>query len=351
MKHESGLPPSFLASKPFGKSEVWIASSFVLHRNIARYEFPGKIDDVGAKAMTPLVKNALLHLKELSKPTFVEANQLSPVDKEYLFEHFLFLEGFTGPGKEQGYVLDESALFLANLNIQDHLQLRLIDIAGRWDESWKKIFEIEKALAGELKFAFSPRFGYLTAEPAQCGTGFLVSVFLHLPALIHTNQLNAVLEECKEEGILATGMEGTLENPPGDLIVLSNQYTFGVTEETILRSVHQNGLKVDAAEKAARNRLKQEENLQIKDRITRAVALLLHPVQLEVKETLSALSLARLGIDLGIVTGISGEKLLQALMETRRAHLALHEEADLKEIEKKRAEYLQQHLSGMQLKA
>src|SRR3569833_194956 len=47
-------------------------------------------------------------------------------------------------------------------------------------------------------FAFSPRFGYLTACPTNVGTGIRGSVMLHLPALKLTSEIEKVFRAAKD---------------------------------------------------------------------------------------------------------------------------------------------------------
>jgi protein arginine kinase len=355
MSEKSELP-SFLLEHTLWENEaspIWPASSFILHRNLNKYNFPSKLDEPGFLQTFELIKNALLNSPELSQPLLLKADETSAVDKEYLFEHFLCLGSFQNTQKGQGFALDHSGCFLALVNIEDHLVLQLVDSKGDWENAWNRLSKIETSLGNSLEYAYSPKFGYLTSNPDSCGTGLTVLVYLHLPALIHQGEIEDALIKEKQEGVIASGMQGTLDELVGDLLVLRNQYTLGIAEETILHSLHMSAMKLIVAEKTTRNRLQQENNAEMKDQISRAYGLLVHSYQLETKEALDALSLIKLGIDLGWISGINDQKINEAFFKCRRAHLTLilhANKVEPQEMLRKRAEYLHQQLQGMQLK-
>ena len=45
-----------------------------------------------------------------------------------------------------------------------------------------------------MRYAFSPRLGYLTACPTNVGTGLRASVMLHLPGLGLMNEIDPVIK-------------------------------------------------------------------------------------------------------------------------------------------------------------
>ena len=356
MTEKIKLPQSLLEHTPWEKESnpIWLATSFLLHRNLSKFNFPPKMDDRQLDQTFSSLENSLLKSSVLEGTILLKAEEISALDKEYLFEHFLCMEGFQNTLKGQGFVVDNAGSFLAKLNIQDHLQIQLVDSLGSWEKVWNKLSEIETAIGSSVEFSFSPKFGYLTSDPTLCGTGLSVQAFLHLPALIHTNQLQETLTKQKEEEITVTGMGGNLDELIGDLVVISNNYTLGINEETILHSIHALSMKLMAVEKTLRTHLQTESNGEIKDQVSRSFGLLLHSYQLQTKEALGALSLMKLGLHLDWVGGISDAQLNTLFFQCRRAHL-LHllkeqQMSDSQEIAHKRAEFLHKNMQGAVLK-
>ncbi len=356
MKENNKLPQALIDHTPWEQeiNPIWLATSFVLRRNLAKFNFPPKIDGRSSEQVLSSLKDPLLSSSFLQNPILLKASELSALDKEFLYEHFLCLETLQNTLEGQGFIVDDSGHFLAELNIQNHLQLQLTDCQGSWEKAWNALSQVETQLAAAVDFAFTPKFGYLTAEPYLCGTGLKVQVYLHVPALIHMGQLQETLLKTKEEGIAVTSMSGNPDETIGDLIVISNTFTLGINEESIIHSVHSMAMRLMAIEKSLRSHLQTEEALSIKDLVCRAFGLLLHSYQLQIREALDALSLIKLGLSLDWITGISDSKLNTLFFQCRRAHL-LHTLGELQlgdpqEIARKRAEYLHKNMQGIVLK-
>ena len=333
---------------------IWLATSFTLHRNLAKFNFPPKMNERQFQQTMDALQEQLLRSSLLQSPVTLKAQEISALDKEFLFEHFLCIDGFQNTLAGQGFIVDDSGHFFAKLNMEDHLQMQLIDSEGSWEKAWNTLNQIETQIGTTVDFAFSPKFGYLTANPSVCGTGLTVQAYLHLPALIHTNQLEETMLKQREEGVTAIGMGGSFEELVGDIVVLSNTYTLGINEESTLHSIHSMAMKLMAIEKTLRSHLQSENNSEIKDQVSRAFGLLLHSYQLQTKEALGALSLMKLGFHLDWVGGITDAKLNSLFFQCRRAHL-LHtlggpQVTDPQEIARKRAEFLHKNMQGVVLK-
>jgi len=349
----SSLPPSLAEHTLWeeDKNPIWLGSSLTLQRNLARYKFPPKLSDVEMAKVSILLAETLQ--KDLKNSTYFPADKLSPLDKEFIFEHFLCLESFQNPDKGQGFLLDDTGRFLALFNLKNHLQVQWIDTSADILAAWSQLVKIELGIGKTLDYAFSPKFGYLTSDPTLCGTALQALLFLHVPALHHTGQLHEVLGKQTDEDILTMGLEGALDDLVGDFLILKNHYTLGVTEEGLLHALQTNAMKFTLAEKTLRSHLKETGNAEIKDLVSRAYGLLVHSYQLQTKEALNALSLIKLGLDLGWITGISSQTINTLFFKCRRAHLAqiLNEKTlDAHDMPHKRAEFIHKALQGIALK-
>jgi len=323
---------------------IWLASTLALHRNIEKFKFPQKLDTERKKHILSLVTKTLFDIKGLDHPFAVGAEELAPFEKNFLLEHFLIFEGFQEARTGEAFVLDDSGQFLALLNLKDHIQLRYTDVSGDLEGSWAKLVAVENGLAPTCNFAFSQKFGFLTADPAISGTGLIVTAYLHLPALIHLNELQDFFEKEKNEAILCTGIQGNPDEFIGDMLAVRNAYTIGVNEESIIGALRSAILKFVIAEKHARNRIKSEMTPIIKDKVSRALGTLQFSYQLDTVEALSTISALKLGIELGWVTGVSVEEINRLFFTCRKAHLSssLKEKIANEDEALKRAEYLRE---------
>lgn len=349
MTERKPLPNPFYTHAPWDDTSnpLWPATSFYLIRNFSLSPFPHKMTESQSMKMVDQVSSLLLKMQQLQNPVLFKAEDLSKIDKEFLYEHFLCRETFQNTLKGQGFIVDDTAHFLAQINLFDHLQLELIDCKNRWEKVWAVLSDIDTALSQSLKPSFSSRFGYLTSDPGKCGTGLSVICYLHLPMLIHTNQLQEALEMHLEDSVTISSLQGAPNDFMGDFVLLQNKYSLGLTEEMILRDLHISATKLSLAEKALRDKCRKTKDVDIKDFVSRSYGLLIHSYQLQTKEVLDALSKVKLGIDLGWIQGISDSKINEVFFTCQRAHISFvydEQNIDPKDIPHRRAEFIHQQI-------
>lgn len=276
---------------------------------------------------------------------------MTPLEKEFLVEHFLSSQSLHQAHVGEGFVIDNSGRFLTSINIRDHLSMTFLDCNGELENTWKQLVEVETALGQTLSYAFSQKFGFLNADAVNCGTGLRVAAFLQLSGLIHTNKIEEVLDKYTDDGIAITGIHGSPTEIIGDILVVQNNYALGITEENIISTLRTCCTKLQAEEKTARKKMQSENSAEIKDRISRAYGILVHSYNIEAVEALNALSLIKLGVQFGWIKGISIKDINQLFFNCRRAHLLSQYATEIpqEELVHKRAEFIHQFLKGVEL--
>lgn len=353
-KGKSEAHPILRLKNPWDKHthNVWLATSLSLSRNLQKYKFPSKLDKAREQQIVSLIFESLNKYAELSHPELFRSEDITPLQKEFLFEHFLVTDGFYQAHMGEGFVIDSGGEFLAVLNLNDHIQLNLLDTSQEIEKSWNKLVKIEGHMGKTLDFAFHPRFGFLTADPRCSGTALTINLYLHIPAVIHTGELAELLEREKEEEVEAVGLQGKTTEMIGDILVARNICTIGLTEEYILTTMRMWATRAVVAEISIRKKLMEKnDNESIKNKVTRALGLLTHSYQLEAVEALNALSLVKLGIEIGWVMAPSHLNMSKVLFNCRRAHLIalLEEKIEMPDLPRKRAEYLHEIASQLTL--
>ncbi len=353
MNQKADLSAAILENIPWktASNPIWPFTLFISRRNLSQYHFPSKMNEAESISSLDALKNALLNLPEMANGYALKKQDLKPLDKELLLEHFLFAGAFPETFNGSALFLDPAVAILSTVNMGNHLEFRVLDTKGDLEGAWNLISKMENSLSNHFEFAFSPKFGYLTANPRDCGTALSVLAFLHLPALIQTGKLQELWTKQNDESLSLTGISGNPEELIGDMVILQNNFSLGVSEDTIVRSVQNMANKLTASEKKARAVLKKEAPPAIKDKISKAYGLLVHSYQLEAAEALNLLSLIRLGLDLGWISAIQENKLNELFFKARRGHLThlFPGTEDLKEIAHKRAAFLHTELQGIQL--
>lgn len=343
---ETNLPSELLGQATWNQEPqaIWLGSCMVIRRNLSQYNFPSKLSDPEKVQVRSQIQKACA---EALKLQFFQQNKLSAKERDFLYEHFLFLRGFDETPNESSIGIDEKGQVLCLINGRDHLELRLLNPSSNWEKTWKTLLGLSNQL--NLPFAFSPKFGYLTSDPAQCGTGLTVTIYLHLPALIRTGKLESMLPKIEEVEYMS--LAGDMMEFIGDIVVLQNRYTIGLSEESILHTLQSTASKLIGTEKSLRSQYKSKPEGTLKDLIRKGFGLLVHSYQLEAKEALDLLSLMRLGLALGEVDNTNDPKLSDLAFQCRKGHLIWKypELNSLEDIAKKRASFLQQELTGIRL--
>ena len=233
-------------------SAIWLASTLKLHRNVDKYPFPGKLDGPRRNQLITLFQNSCKELTSLEKPVFYKAEELDRLEKEFLSEHYLMTQSLQQAHTGEGFIIDGSGQFFAAVNVGDHLLLSLTDCREELEEAWSKLLKVEAEFGKSVNYAFNPRFGFLSADPAVCGTGLIVTLYLHVPGLIHSSRLQEVLTQQVQEEVIASSLTGDPEAHLADIVTLHNSYTLGVSEENILTALHSVATKMIVAEQSAR---------------------------------------------------------------------------------------------------
>lgn len=344
----------FGQKKPWSDNDnsVWLASTIGFTRNIEKFKFPSKLPPDRKKQVISLIDKGIQSVEGLQKPSLIKGEDIGFLEKEFLVEHFLSMQNYNQAQQGEGFVLDENGEFLAAINIDDHVFLQLTDCRGELETAWNRLVKIDTALGKEIAYAFLPKFGFLTADPTRCGTAMTASVFLQLSGLIHTGQIDPVLEKLMDESLTISGIQGSPTEIIGDILVVQNSYTLGVTEENILSNMRNFITKIMLEERSARALFKKEKGADFKDKVSRAYGVLVHSYQIEAVEALNALSLLKLGAESGWITGLDNKIVNELFFNCRRGHLLRYfqdEKIAQEEIPHRRAEYIHKTLKDVKL--
>lgn len=330
---------------------VWLASSLLLQRNIEKFNFPGKLDVDRRKQIVSVIAKELTKLDGLESPMLVKAEESSPLEKEFLMEHCLTNESFQQAHQGEAFIVDSIGTFIITVNIRDHLHLRALDIKGDLEAVWNRLVKLETQLSKSFSYEYSSKFGFLTADPFLCGTALVVAIYLQPSGLIHSGKLQEVLTNLKDDSVKVGGLQGDTLELVGDIIKISNNYTLGLNEETIIANLRSFITKVVVEENSARSAIRQQESAAIKDKVARAFGILIHSYQIEAAEALNEIALLKLGLELGWLKGIDMKELNQLFFNCRRAHLLTHfpDKITQEEIPHKRAEFIHGFLKNAAL--
>jgi protein arginine kinase len=217
------------------------------------------------------------------------------------------------------------------VNEEDHLRLQSMRSGLALADAWKEIDAIDDRLEAMLDYAYSARFGYLTACPTNVGTGLRMSVMLHLPALKLTGDIEKVKRAASEMNLAVRGFYGEGSEAAGDFYQISNQTTLGKAESLILNELEVEIIpRVIEYERLARETLRTKRGAVLEDQVYRALGLLSSARLITTEESMQLLSHVRLGVVTGLLKNLTVEQVNRLMLLTQPVHLqrATNVEAD-----------------------
>ncbi|MGR3178447.1 MAG: protein arginine kinase [Candidatus Anammoxibacter sp.] len=302
-------------------SDIVISTRIRLARNASRFPFLSKASSDEKAEIERLFRESICETDATKELSYINLNKSSDIDKLFLVErHIISKEHAEGEG-ERGVAFNNSESVSLMVNEEDHLRIQVMHSGLELKDTWKTIEAIDNGLEKIISFAFSPRFGYLTACPTNVGTGMRVSVMLHLPALSLTKHIEKVFNAVSKLGLVVRGFYGEGTKIAGDLYQISNQFTLGKSEQEILEIIKGVIPRITNYERMARDALVSENKAQLEDRVWRSYGILRLARIITSDEILHLVSQIRLGVNIGIINKIDIKSLNELFILTLPGHL------------------------------
>lgn len=313
------------------ESDVVISSRVRLARNLAGFNFVSRASKAERLQVMELAQQRIMSGSLASAVMWVSMADLPAVDRSVLVErHLISKQHAKGDEPRAVAISNPDERLSIMVNEEDHLRIQVIRAGLGLSDAFAQIDEVDDRLESQMDYAYSPRFGYLTACPTNVGTGIRVSVMLHLPALKMTGEIEKVRRAAKGMSLAVRGFYGEGSDAVGDFYQLSNQTTLGKTERGVLQEFEQSIVpKVVEYERAARRSLAEKRRAIFEDSVFRALGTLRHARLLKADEATTLLGLVRLGVATGVVEGVDLRTVNQLLLMTQPAHLQKGARKDL----------------------
>ena len=302
-------------------ADVVISSRVRLARNLQDFPFVDRASEDQQKAILSEVLSVVAYSELMKQVHYFDISSVEELDREFLVERRLISTDFAERENARGLLVTADEKTGVMINEEDHLRIQVICSGFSLGEAWDAIRGWDEAFSNHLNYASSERFGYLTACPTNVGTGVRFSVFVHLPVLIFTKEVEALFAEIVPAGIAVRGFYGEGSKVIGNFFQISNQYTLGWTEQGILDRITPLIERLIDQEREARKRVMNDQRIVVEDKVCRALGVLSRAKLLSFMEFLDLLSALRLGSYLGIFPEIEGKVLNELMVITQPAHI------------------------------
>lgn len=330
------------------ESDIVISTRIRLARNLADFPFIRRCSDEDRLSIERTVRARMDKIEQLATVRYVDVEELSEVDRQFLVERQLISRELAEADGARAVAVDPGEQFSVMINEEDHLRIQVMHSGLDLDSAWAQINELDDLLETTITYAFHPKYGYLTACPTNVGTGLRVSVMMHLPALVITQQIDKVFRSLQKISVTVRGLYGEGSQYTGDFYQISNQITLGKTEAELMQQVAEVVPLLIDYERRARQHLVQNTEKDLHDDVSRALGILRTAKKISSEETMHYLSKVRMGVNLGLIDGVEVNILNKLFIHTQPAHLQKLRGRLLGSSDRniERANYLQQHLTG-----
>lgn len=301
---------------PLSQDSIWLTSTLSCSRNISSFKFLDSLETQQKQNIIEIFTNAFTQIPIFKNCSIKKASAITPLNRELIAEKF-FLTWPIDNLQDQAFFVDSVNSLFVGINFSDHLLLYLITSSQDIENSWKQLITLDNDIHKQVNYAFSEDFGFLTVDPKQCGTAFTLSIYLHTPAIFWNKALCDLLED---DNIKFYGLGNQQQEFLGDILILRNTKTLGISEENILSSLRIWCHKIMGLENKLRKQLLSQNNKKLLDLIIRSLGLLTHSYELSLEESLKAISLIKLGIDLNIIEK-PNLNLNDIILHLHRSHL------------------------------
>lgn len=321
-------------------SEAVVSTRVRLARNLKEYPFPIRLTADKAQEIADKVGEALadcgIKFHRIDSENVSEAIMVSMIERHLVSPDFI-----SGEKGRAVYLSDDNTVSIM-VNEEDHIRLQVIMDGFAPDEAYELADKIDNILSKKLNYAFSDRLGYLTQCPTNLGTGMRASVMLHLPALDMSGTVYRIGANLSKLGLTMRGLYGESSKPSGAFFQLSNQVTLGISEKAAIENLKNITTQLISQEMRAREGILK--NIEVEDKIHRALGILKTARLMDHGEAMKLLSLVRLGVTSKMLETLSADSIDKLIVEIQPASIMSRYGEDMSPQDRdiKRAEMIRQ---------
>lgn len=328
------------------ESDIVMSSRIRLARNLSDYPFIRRCTDIDRANIESTVRERLCKDPNLNDLTFINVADLETLDRQFLVERQLISREHAEGDGARAVAIDDGERVSLMVNEEDHLRIQVMKSGFDLENAWDHINSVDDHIEEHMGYAFHQELGYLTACPTNVGTGMRVSVLVHLPALVISEQIEKVFRSLQRINLVVRGLYGEGSQAMGDFYQVSNQITLGKSEEELVKQVSDVVPVIIDYERKARDFLINENQHDLFDQVSRAYGTLQNAQQISSEETMHLLSRVRMGINLGLIGDLEIPTINKLFIHTQPAHLQKIRQTSLNTSQRniERANYLHDEL-------
>jgi protein arginine kinase len=329
------------------QSDIALCTRVRLARNVQGYHFSPRLADHEAKELRDFVVVRLLQAGLPEQFSIIDLDAIDELERSVLVERHLISRELAASRRPRAVAVDADESVAIMLNEEDHLRMQVFQSGLELASAFARAERLDDALIQRVPIAFSEEFGFLTACPTNAGTGLRLSVMLHLPGMVWSEDIDRATNVAQKIHMAVRGLYGEGSRALGDFYQVSNQVTLGHDERQILGDVQLAVSRLVKWEREVREALlRGAARVKTLDRIHRALGTIERAQILTSEEALGCLSALRFGIEQEVLTGFRIADVNKALLMSQPGHLQRYSQQRLspEERDQRRAQLLREVL-------
>lgn len=292
---------------------IIINSNVKVFRNIQGYKFPANLEIEEGRRLSEKVTEILLDNVDGLKTINLWENQ----EKLDIYkEKGIITNSLLKNSDFSSFAINNDETFSVMINEKEHLGLKFTSNGNNIEEMYEYVNKVDDLIEDKLTYSFDDNLGYLTSDISNIGTGLKTSIMIHLLILSTNDKIANLLTGLNRSGMSLEGMYGERGKSYGNIYIISNKVTLGVTEEEIINKLQSTIKNIVNEENKAREQMINNYSKELEDRVFRAYGILKNARILKWIEGLNLLSDLRLGAELSLLN-INKDKLNKAIILTR----------------------------------
>ena len=272
-----------------------IAGQISFVRNIDGYPFEDKMTDAQRAELLMKVKEAVGQIAQILQIKFIfyRLQELTENEVGALVGRLTIPPLMMGDHAYAGLLVSEDEDISILVNGKEHICVQISCPGHAIREAYVLMNRVDDLLNSKLPYAFSVKYGYLTASPLLTGTGMTASYLLHLPFLDTEKKISGFEKELSQYGFILGGHFHGKSQAPGHIYRVRNRKTLGLSEPEIISALEHLAHQIrQQEEQLAAKRMLETPDAQ-RDVAYRTYGLLRFAWELNYDEAMTCLSLLR----------------------------------------------------------
>ncbi len=297
-------------------SGVAVSTRVRLARNIEGVPFPGcmpaeQMQSVHQKIVQAVLSGSSALAEQMQ---IINMDQISDTEAYAMVERHIISPLFAKYRENRVLILSKDESISIMLGEEDHIRIQVIGSGLCLKTCYDIADKIDTLIGEQMPYAFDDTLGFLTECPTNLGTGLRASVMLHLPVLENTREIAQISQTVSKIGLTVRGLYGEGSDSSAAMYQISNQITLGITESAALQNLETIAQQIIDKEVQGRKAL---DPLALEDTVYRALGILQNARRLTSEEMMQYISRIKLGVDHGILQGVTSAKLFDLFIKTQ----------------------------------